>query len=99
MAMVFDKQGAYDKALKWYQRALEGREKPLGKGHPSTLTTVHNNALVYHQGECDKALKCYQCALKGREKTLGKDHPQTLDAARALGALRSLPTPRGRRYK
>jgi len=40
MALVFNSQGEYDKALKWYQRALDGQEKSLGKDHPSTLTAV-----------------------------------------------------------
>jgi tetratricopeptide (TPR) repeat protein len=40
MALVFNNQGQYEKALKWYGRALDGREKTLRKDHPSTLDTV-----------------------------------------------------------
>ena len=29
------------------QRALDGREVALGKGHPDTLVTAHNMALVF----------------------------------------------------
>ena len=72
--------GEYDKALEWYQRALEGREQALGKDHPSTLSTVNNMAIVFQSmGEYDKALGWYQRALEGKEKALGKDHPSTLD--------------------
>ena len=77
------------KALEWYQRALDGKEETFGKGHPSTLGTVNNMALVFgHQGEYEKALEWHQRALDGREKTLGKDHPSTLKTARRLKALR-----------
>ncbi|TGZ77195.1 hypothetical protein EX30DRAFT_374832 [Ascodesmis nigricans] len=82
VAAAFDIMGEYDKALEWYQRALDGCEKMLGKDHPSTLATldtVNNMAIVFEsQGAYDKALEWYQRALDGKEKTLGKDHPSTL---------------------
>ncbi|KAF3275832.1 hypothetical protein TWF132_002603 [Orbilia oligospora] len=40
IAAVFSKQGKYDEAMQWYQRALAGKEKALGKDHPSTLATA-----------------------------------------------------------
>jgi len=86
---VFHKQGELEKALEWYQRALDGKEKTLGKDHPSTLSTVNNMAIVFHkQGEHEKALEWYQRALDGKEKTLGKGHPSTLKTAGRLRALR-----------
>jgi tetratricopeptide (TPR) repeat protein len=79
MGTVFNGQGEYGKALEWYRRALDGREKTLGKDHPDTLETVHNMASVFDgKGEYGKALEWYRRALDGREKTLGKDHPDTL---------------------
>ena len=58
MALVFDNQGQYDKALENYERALAGKEKSLGVGHPDTLTTVNDMALVFkEQGQYGKALK------------------------------------------
>jgi tetratricopeptide (TPR) repeat protein len=69
----------------WYQRALDGREKTLGKGHPDTLATFHNMASVFdNQGEYDKALTWYQRAFDGREKMLGKNHPHTVRIVREL---------------
>jgi len=41
MALVFNKQGQYKKALEWYKRVLVEEEKALGVDHPDTLTTVH----------------------------------------------------------
>ncbi|KAF8533194.1 hypothetical protein BDD12DRAFT_947879 [Trichophaea hybrida] len=79
VGIVFWEKGDYSSALKWYQRALDGREKILGRDHPDTLTTVNNMALVFDkQGEYIKALEWYQRVLDGREKILGRDHPHTL---------------------
>jgi tetratricopeptide (TPR) repeat protein len=84
MASVFE----YGKALEWYQRALDGFEKTLGKDHPSTLSTVHNMGSVFdHQGEYGKALEWYQRALDGRLKIYGEDHPSTRRTARNLASV------------
>ncbi len=57
---------------------MAGKEKALGKDHPSTLDTVNNMALVFDkQGRYDDALEWYERALAGYEKALGKDHPST----------------------
>jgi tetratricopeptide (TPR) repeat protein len=90
MAIVFYNQGQYEKALEWYGRALDGKEKTLGKDHPSTLDTVHNMAGVfYNQGQYEKALEWYGRALDGYEKTLGKDHPSTLQTLRCFNDAQS----------
>ncbi|KAI5842039.1 hypothetical protein BZA05DRAFT_380199 [Tricharina praecox] len=84
--LSFDSQ--YSEALEWYQRALEGTEKALGKDHPSTLTTVLGMAGVFERrGEYDKALEWYQRALEGTEKALGKDHPSTLTAVYGMAGV------------
>ena len=63
----------------WGQRVLDFREMVLGNGHPKTLTTANNIAVVFQKkGEHGKALERYQRALDGREKALSKDHPNTL---------------------
>lgn len=73
--MVFQMKGEHDKALGWYQQALDGREKAIGKDHPATLWVVCNIGTVFHiKREYDKALECYQQALGSRKKTVGKDH-------------------------
>src|SRR5437763_1901998 len=78
MAITFRNQSRYDEALEWYGRALAGKEKALGKDHPSTLTTVNDMADVYHsQGRYDEALEHYGRALTGDEKAPGKDRQST----------------------
>ncbi len=92
IAFAYDDLAEYDVALKWYEKALQVKEKALewygkalrvgekvlGMEHPNTATTYNNMALVYtHQGEYKKALEWYGKALKIIEKGLGKEHPNT----------------------
>ena len=50
------------------RRALEGREKVLGKEHPDTLTSVNNLASVLQgQGKHEEAEQMNRRALEGRE--------------------------------
>ena len=79
MGALFTTQGKYEKALEYYKRALAGRGKSLGKGHPDTLCAVSSIARVFReQGKYDEALEWSRRALAGKEKTLGKGHPDTL---------------------
>ncbi|KAI5849907.1 hypothetical protein BZA05DRAFT_339219 [Tricharina praecox] len=65
----------YETALEWHQRALDGSEKLLGKGHSSTLEFVQSIAKVFYaQGDYETALEWHQRALDGSEKSLGKGH-------------------------
>lgn len=49
-------QGSYNDAEQMDRRALEGREKAVGKEHPDTLTSVSILALVLqYQGKYDEA--------------------------------------------
>ena len=47
LGAVYMWHGRYDKALKYYERALAGFKKSLGVDHPNTLTTVNNMTLVF----------------------------------------------------
>jgi hypothetical protein len=59
MASVFNRQGEHGQDLQWYLRALNGREKTLGRGHPDTLNSINSMANVFkHPGEYGKALQC-----------------------------------------
>ena len=86
--MVFWHKGENDKALEWYQGALDGQEVALGKDHPRTLETVYKIATLFRgKGEYDKALEWYQRALDGWEKALGKYHPRTLEAVHNIATV------------
>ena len=70
------------------RRALEGKEKALGKEHPSTLMSVSNLASVLKdQRKYEQAEDMNRRALEGREKALGKEHPDTLTSVYHLAYL------------
>ena len=45
--MLYQEHGRYGKAGLLYKRALEARERVLGKEHPRTLLSVNNLAVLY----------------------------------------------------
>ncbi|KAF8418318.1 hypothetical protein EV426DRAFT_679825 [Tirmania nivea] len=88
LGAFYFRHGWYDKAMKWYMRALDRREKELGVGHPDTLATVHSIASVFsRQGQYDKALEWYGQVLAGKEKALGVDHPNTLTTVHEMASV------------
>jgi hypothetical protein len=42
-------QGDYEGAQPLYERALEARERVLGKEHPDTLASVNNLAVLLYK--------------------------------------------------
>ena len=80
------KIGDYDKALEYHLKALEIREKVLGKEHPDTAISYNNIGTVYYiKGDYDNALKYLFKALEIREKKLGPEHPLTRTTYRNIG--------------
>ena len=91
MALVYDHQGDYKKALKYYKKALAIVERVLGPDHPSTATTYSNMAYVfYHQGNYTKSLEYFKKAYAIRSSKLGENHPRTLDVKRSISFVESL---------
>ena len=82
-------QGSYDEAEQMDRRALDSREKMLGKEHPDTLTSVCNLASVLrYQGKYGEAEPMNRRALDDNEKVLGKEHPSTLKSVSNLASVR-----------
>jgi len=79
-------QGKYKAAEEIYRRAVEGREKVLGKEHTQTLDSVIDlGDALYRQGKDEAAEEIYRRAVEGRKKVLGKEHTQTLNSVNDLG--------------
>jgi tetratricopeptide (TPR) repeat protein len=73
---VYDKMGEYSKALSYYEKALEIRQKTLPANHPSLATSYNNIGLVYdNMGEYSKALSYYERALGIFQRSLPPNHP------------------------
>jgi hypothetical protein len=80
--------GSYNTAEEMNRRALEGREKALGKEHPDTLTSVYCLAYLLHRRfQYKDALILYQRAYTGYQKTLGQDHPTTKACSKHYASL------------
>jgi tetratricopeptide (TPR) repeat protein len=83
-----DERALYSEAEPMYRRALEIREKSLGKDHPSVANSLNNLAGLYReQGKYDEAEPMYRRALEIREKSLGKDHPSVANSLNNLAGL------------
>lgn len=80
--------GRYEGAEPLYRRALEVRERVLGKEHPYTLTSVNNLALLLEsKGDYKGAEQLFRCSLEASEHVLGKEHPSTLTSVDNLAGL------------
>ncbi|KAH6633953.1 hypothetical protein B0J18DRAFT_414818 [Chaetomium sp. MPI-SDFR-AT-0129] len=88
LGSLYVDQGRLKEAEAMYERALQGREKALGKDHTTTLTTVNLLGSLYiQQGRLEESEAMYERALQGHEKALGKDHTTTLSTVNLLGSL------------
>ena len=75
---MYEAQGEHEKALRYYNKALDVVEKVLGSEHPNTAATYINMAEVYQaQGKYEKALEHYEKALTVFMARLGENHPYT----------------------
>ena len=69
-------------------KALNIREKILGKEHLETATIYNALGIIYgKKGEYDKAELYYNKALKINEDVLGKEHPSTAENYNNLGTI------------
>ncbi|OCL03965.1 hypothetical protein AOQ84DRAFT_226702 [Glonium stellatum] len=88
LASVLRYQGKYKQAEEMYWRALEGREKVLGRERPDALTSVNNPASVLrYQGKYKQADEMNRRALEWCEKVLGEEHPTTLTSVSDLALV------------
>ena len=75
---LYNRQGQYERALEYYQKALEIDIKVSGQDHPDVAVSYQNLAAVYqrqgnHVQTKEMVTKAYHIFLK----VLGPDHPQT----------------------
>ena len=78
--MVYDSQGKYERALEYYQKALEIFIKVFGQDHPDVATSFNNIGAVYEgKGDFENALIQFQKALEIRTRVFGSDQVVVAD--------------------
>lgn len=76
LAVLYGKRGKYKEAEPLCKRALEIREKVLGKDHPDVAKQLNNLALLcQNQGKYEEVEYYYQRALDIYQTKLGPDDP------------------------
>jgi len=67
--------GEYSKALSFYEKSFEIRQKTLPPNHPSLATSYNNIAVVFkNMGEYSKALSYFERALEIFQSVLPANH-------------------------
>ena len=85
-AGLYEKTGAFVKALELYNKALGISEKVQGVEHLNTAAIYNNIGRVYHhQGDYSKSLDYHQKALKIWKKVLGDEHPDVATSYNNIG--------------
>jgi non-specific serine/threonine protein kinase/serine/threonine-protein kinase len=80
--------GLTEKSEPHLLRALELRERELGRDHPDTLGTMNSLAVLYWvQGRYEEAEPLFMATLEARNRVLGPDHPHTLASMHNLATL------------
>lgn len=85
---MLSRQGKYGAAEEANRRALESKEKVLGKEHPNTLVSVWCLAdLVERLSRKADAVLLYERAVAGLNTSLSTQHPDALKCQRSLSRL------------
>ena len=80
---VYNRQGQYELALEYYQKALEIDIKVSGQEHPDVAASKENIGLVFEaMGKKSEAKQMFTEAAGIRRKVLGADHPLTKKSER-----------------
>ncbi|CAF4183431.1 unnamed protein product, partial [Adineta steineri] len=81
-------QGEYEKAIWYFEKALDIQQKVLALCHPSLAISYNNIGLMYNKmGEYSKALSYYEKALEIYQKTLPSNHPLLATLYNNIGSV------------
>ncbi|MEM9462745.1 MAG: serine/threonine-protein kinase [Myxococcota bacterium] len=88
LSAVFLRQGDYENARVYRQRALAIRQKALGPDHLDVALSLSNlGNVLKSQGDYENARAHHQRALAIKEKALGPDHPHVATSLSNLGIV------------
>ncbi|CAF1332917.1 unnamed protein product [Rotaria sordida] len=88
IARVYKDMGENSKALKYYEKNLEFKQKTLPPNHPNLATTYNQIGSVYdNMGEYSKALSSYERSLEIQKIALPPNHPNLAASYNNIGAV------------
>jgi tetratricopeptide (TPR) repeat protein len=80
------KQGEYQEAITFYEKALEIYKKTLPPNHPNLAMSYNNIGAVYESmGEYSKALSSHEKVLEIRQQSLPPNHPHLASSYGNIG--------------
>ena len=90
LGIIKNRQGHYEKALQYYQKSLDIRQRTLPNNHPHLATSYDNIGLVYsNMREYPQALSFHEKALGIYQKTLPDDDPDLAISYNNIGLVYS----------
>ncbi|MBC8549147.1 MAG: tetratricopeptide repeat protein [Candidatus Brocadiales bacterium] len=79
-------KGNYDKAIEYYENALQSDLENFGEDHPNVATYRNNLGATWKaKGKYDKAIEYYEMALKSDLNNFGENHPKVATRWNNLG--------------
>lgn len=87
LGSAWEAKGQYDKAIDYYQKALDIDLNVFGAEYPNTAIDYNNLGLAWDsKGQYDKAIEYYQKALDINLKAFGAEHPKVATGYNNLGS-------------
>jgi len=88
VGLVFENDGQYDRAIKYYKKSLSIEENVGGKEHKNMATGYNNIAMAYKEkGEYKNALKYLNQSLTINKKVMGEEHESTAISYNNIGLV------------
>ncbi|CAF4523009.1 unnamed protein product, partial [Rotaria sp. Silwood2] len=88
LGLIKDGQGDYSKAIEFYERALEIRQKTISENSSDLAPAWNNIGMAYSRmGEYLKAVEFYEKSLNIYEKTLPENHPDLASPYNNIASL------------
>ncbi|CAF4673972.1 unnamed protein product, partial [Rotaria sp. Silwood2] len=88
LGMVYNRLGEYSKAITFYERALDIKEKTVPQNLPDLAGSYNNIGNVYgNMGEYSKALSSHERSLEIDRKALPPNHPDLASDYNNIGSV------------
>eukprot|EP00526_Cylindrotheca_closterium_P027671 CAMPEP_0113644482 /NCGR_PEP_ID=MMETSP0017_2-20120614/23415_1 /TAXON_ID=2856 /ORGANISM="Cylindrotheca closterium" /LENGTH=89 /DNA_ID=CAMNT_0000556103 /DNA_START=40 /DNA_END=305 /DNA_ORIENTATION=- /assembly_acc=CAM_ASM_000147 len=88
MALVHQKQGAFEEAMSLFEESMQIDLDALGKEHPLIAKTMHNmGEALQAEGKLEEAMDMLSKSLEMKIHLLGDDHPSVANTFNAIAIV------------